>query len=111
MTKYPNVNVSDLLGGNSQDESANKESKDFIDMFGDLVGEVPLTILYEKYKNVQNIIDTKLNNKIKDGAIRQKALEMSSTGPLGNNSTQNTADFASMSREEFAQWKQKNIRR
>lgn len=111
INKYPDVNLNELLDGNNQNERANEEHKSFIEMFGDLVGEVPLTTLYEKYKSIQNIIDTNINNKVKDKIIRQKALEMSSTGPLGNNSTQNTADFASMSREEFAQWKQKNIRR
>lgn len=94
--KYPSVNLTDLLSSNS----------DFVKVFGADLGKTPLTELYDRYGVVVDMIKKAKNDK----AIQEQAINMSSTGALGNNANPPKLDFNKMTSEEFKEWKRNNIK-
>lgn len=93
---HPDVDIKSLL----------KNGSDFLEMYGDLLGLKPLNVLYEKYMSV----NTKIEKAKADGAIRQEAIKMSSSGALGRENPPTDKSFTSMTRDEFRAWKEKNIK-
>lgn len=94
--KYPKESLKDLLSENSE----------FTELFGDMLGNAPLTTLYEKYQKIQSKVNVAKN----DSKVRQEAIKMSSTGALGKNADPPKVSFSDMTSEEFREWKKKNIR-
>lgn len=86
----PNVDVKELF-----------KNEDFMDFADELMGKVPLTSIYKKYTQTQNLAE----KKAEDIAISEKARREASVGSLttgdNNEGELSIEDIANMSREEI----------
>ena len=80
-TKYPDVDVAKLFN----------EDKDFIEFASDLVGNIPLTTIYEKYQKYQ----TKAANTAADKNDMKEARKVSTPGSVSSGGDSNS-DYYTM---------------
>lgn len=88
--EFPDVDMSTLMN-----------DSDFIDLFGDDLGEKPLASLYKKYKAFVDKAESKAKENAENQKIKQKAKEKSSVGNAGKGKGTQQKSFMDMTDEEF----------